>query len=535
MFKKHPPQRGNQPARQNNRLSPTISQRQPQPHDRPNLLHTNHGNSHNYRSKIPRIHQLWTNHHRNDPHIHRRTIHRPRHKRRPHKIPSTIPLRRQNMGSKLISQSGPDDQYPGRLNPHSTHLHLLRISGQTGLPSTRNPSTDPDFLLKPPRPVSAQHDQIDLHRIRANETGKPHGNNPIHNKERPIPAAGFFRIRGSWSRHGAYRCNLSDRHCRGHHHTVHLSKTENGNHINHQLHQSIKNTTLIRCPPIPLPYHQWLHHADLQLPDGAKCNSLRSRQLPGRNKLPRTNSLLHATHRHSPIPPILKNTPERQRATSLSISERRKILRLNHSSRYIRSNPPIRPNRSNHLWQFICSYIQLPKTGMRPIPTHRTRLPDKRQPPQRPRQNKATLHQQHSGFPRRITTEPLPNPTDGRNRPPYHHDNSYPCRAIVHTVLDTPKLRFLIDWRASAKTYLSSAIAFTPVFLILPLTKLPDWPQLLLGDATYAVIYLAMIIALKTLTIHDVQDLRRILASTEPLRPLFNFFLTIVEKTQTRN
>ena len=38
----------------------------------------------------------------------------------------------------------------------------------------------------------------------------------------------------------------------------------------------------------------------------------------------------------------------------------------------------------------------------------------------------------------------LPNPTDGHNRPPYHHDNSYPCRAIVHTVLDTPKLRFLI-------------------------------------------------------------------------------------------
>lgn len=94
---------------------------------------------------------------------------------------------------------------------------------------------------------------------------------------------------------------------------------------------------------------------------------------------------------------------------------------------------------------------------------------------------------------------------------------------------------FSLDWRASAKIYLSSAIAFTPVFLILPLTKLPDWPQLLLGGATYAVIYLAMIIALKTLTIHDVQDLRRILASTGPLRPLFNIFLTIVEKTQTRN
>jgi len=93
---------------------------------------------------------------------------------------------------------------------------------------------------------------------------------------------------------------------------------------------------------------------------------------------------------------------------------------------------------------------------------------------------------------------------------------------------------FSLDWRASAKIYLSSAIAFAPINILLPLIKLQDWPQLLLGGAAYAVIYLAMIVIFKTLTIDDVQDLRRILASTGPLRPFFNLFLTIIEKTQAR-
>ena len=93
---------------------------------------------------------------------------------------------------------------------------------------------------------------------------------------------------------------------------------------------------------------------------------------------------------------------------------------------------------------------------------------------------------------------------------------------------------FSLDWRASAKAYLSSAIAFAPIYLLLPLAKLQDCPQLLLGGAAYAMIYLAMIVLFKTLTINDVQDLRRILASTGPLRPFFNFFLTIIEKTQAR-
>jgi hypothetical protein len=87
---------------------------------------------------------------------------------------------------------------------------------------------------------------------------------------------------------------------------------------------------------------------------------------------------------------------------------------------------------------------------------------------------------------------------------------------------------------ARAKIYLSSAIAFAPVSLLLSLTKLPDWPQLLLGGSAYAVIYMVMIMLFQTLTINDVQDLRRILASTGPLRPFFNLFLSIIEKTQAR-
>lgn len=93
---------------------------------------------------------------------------------------------------------------------------------------------------------------------------------------------------------------------------------------------------------------------------------------------------------------------------------------------------------------------------------------------------------------------------------------------------------FSLDWRASAKIYLSSAIAFAPINILLPFSKLSDWPQLILGGAAYAMIYIAMIVIFKTLTLDDVQDLRRILASTGPLRPFFNLFLTLIEKTQAR-
>jgi O-antigen/teichoic acid export membrane protein len=93
---------------------------------------------------------------------------------------------------------------------------------------------------------------------------------------------------------------------------------------------------------------------------------------------------------------------------------------------------------------------------------------------------------------------------------------------------------FSLDWRASAKIYLSSAIAFAPISLLLPLMKLQNWPQLILGGSVYAVIYLVMIVIFKTLTINDVQDLRRILVSTGPLKSVFNIFLTLIEKTQAR-
>jgi len=93
---------------------------------------------------------------------------------------------------------------------------------------------------------------------------------------------------------------------------------------------------------------------------------------------------------------------------------------------------------------------------------------------------------------------------------------------------------FSLDWLASTKIYLSSTIAFIPISLLLPLTKLQDWLQLLLGGGVYAMIYLIMIILLKTLTIDDLHDLRQILDSTGPLKPFFLFFLTIIEKTLAR-
>ncbi|MBC8274636.1 MAG: flippase [Chloroflexi bacterium] len=89
---------------------------------------------------------------------------------------------------------------------------------------------------------------------------------------------------------------------------------------------------------------------------------------------------------------------------------------------------------------------------------------------------------------------------------------------------------FSLDWGASAKIYLSSAIAFTPLYYILPSLELQEWPQLFLGGAAYAIIYLAMILLLKTLTIVDLQNLRRMFSTMGPLTPLFNFLLSVFEK-----
>jgi O-antigen/teichoic acid export membrane protein len=93
---------------------------------------------------------------------------------------------------------------------------------------------------------------------------------------------------------------------------------------------------------------------------------------------------------------------------------------------------------------------------------------------------------------------------------------------------------FSLDWMASAKIYLSSTITFVIISLILSLMKLEHSTQLLLGGAAYVVTYLVMIVLLKTLTINDVRDLKRILASTGPLRPFFNLVIIVIEKTLGR-
>jgi len=89
---------------------------------------------------------------------------------------------------------------------------------------------------------------------------------------------------------------------------------------------------------------------------------------------------------------------------------------------------------------------------------------------------------------------------------------------------------FSLDWRTSAKIYMSSAIAFTPIYYILPSLELQEWPQLFLGGAAYAIIYLAMILMLKTLTIVDLQNLRRMFSTMGPLTPLFNILLSVFAK-----
>jgi len=90
--------------------------------------------------------------------------------------------------------------------------------------------------------------------------------------------------------------------------------------------------------------------------------------------------------------------------------------------------------------------------------------------------------------------------------------------------------RFTINWKTSARIYLSSSISYLMTYYVLMNLRLGDWPELLLGGGLFILLYLVMILILRTLHLDDIQNLRRILDTMGPLTPIFNIFLTLFEK-----
>jgi positive regulator of sigma E activity len=88
---------------------------------------------------------------------------------------------------------------------------------------------------------------------------------------------------------------------------------------------------------------------------------------------------------------------------------------------------------------------------------------------------------------------------------------------------------FTVNWKASVKIYLSSAIPFMVIYYFFSVINLNEWITLILGCVSYIVSYLFFVLTLRTLEKEDIQDLKRILSSMGPFTPFFNI-LTFFEK-----
>jgi len=105
---------------------------------------------------------------------------------------------------------------------------------------------------------------------------------------------------------------------------------------------------------------------------------------------------------------------------------------------------------------------------------------------------------------------------------------------IFTTLWINRNFRFSINWGSSAKIYLSSAIPFIILSQIFSMINLPNWTQLILGGILFLILYIAMILATKTLTIKDLENLRPILSSMGPFTPIFKLILDFSEKMVDR-
>ncbi len=90
-------------------------------------------------------------------------------------------------------------------------------------------------------------------------------------------------------------------------------------------------------------------------------------------------------------------------------------------------------------------------------------------------------------------------------------------------------LGFTIDWKSSAKIYLSTGVAFAASLLYLRAVNLGAWVELLSGGVLFLLIYSLIVTLTGAVKVEDVVNVRSITRAFGPLASVFNLFLSLVE------
>ena len=92
------------------------------------------------------------------------------------------------------------------------------------------------------------------------------------------------------------------------------------------------------------------------------------------------------------------------------------------------------------------------------------------------------------------------------------------------------KYGFTIDWVASGKIYFSSILSYFIINHLISLFNINTILNVMLSSGLYFITYLFILIKIKTITLTDIHNLRRITTSLGPLTHYFNIFLSFLEK-----
>ena len=90
-----------------------------------------------------------------------------------------------------------------------------------------------------------------------------------------------------------------------------------------------------------------------------------------------------------------------------------------------------------------------------------------------------------------------------------------------------------VNWKASAKIFLASAIAGTVTYMIMLQLSLQDWVKLAVGGIIFLATYFIAAPLIRAIDKSDINNLREMLSDLKPFSKLFDIPLSIMEKLLT--